>query len=71
MNFEEVDRILTEGTPEEIRSLSGQDIEYGYAEKSGGFCMRAGEEGYSSHGLFEVPACVAVFGPSHNFAKSG
>lgn len=71
LSFQDIEDILFEGTDEQIVGLAEAakdvSISYAYHEDSNEFEMAVGTSKTKMHGLFEVPNCVSVLGPSHSF----
>lgn len=69
MSIEEIYDILTEGTTSQIEKLSGSGVSFSFGPSSGGFSVWNSKktDGIRSHGLFEVPNCVKLYGNEHTF----
>jgi len=72
MTFDEVEKVLWDGTRDTIEALSeiAQEIplSYVYSEKASSFRVIFGSTEAVWNKLHEVPNCVEYFGPVHDFA---
>ena len=67
MSIDEVFDVLLLGDEASITHLAGSGVHYRYSPNTGGFRVRRGGEIVSAHKVFDVPACVAIFGDQHTF----
>lgn len=69
MDFEEIEKMLWDGTKDQLDKLIGQPIAYSYSPECGAFSIYGQNEMSRSHGAPYTPNCVKLFGNEYTFGS--
>lgn len=69
MDLDEAEKILCDGTEDQLKELIGKPIAYSYGPKYGGFDVYCESEMSRAYGLFDILNCVKLFGNEYVFGS--